>query len=101
MLTADTITDEQIRELMNVDRSDGARWLTCEIALGHGREIQPKNVRRARELCAALYNSLGLGQCDADCEAAEDAAREADEREAAKHETEEDRLGLRSMWSAR
>ena len=101
MIKPEDLTDEMIRELMNVDRSDGARWLTCEIALGHGRETQPKNVRRARELCADLYNSFGLGQCDADREAAEDAAREADEREAAKHETEEDRLDLRSMWSVR
>lgn len=52
MLTVDTITDEQIRELRDVLQRDSAAWHHCNDAL-----IPPCALRStARAYCAALLN---------------------------------------------
>lgn len=63
MITADTITDEQIRELHSEMRSaeDGFMYVTWE-ALGHEqgpcyRKPTADEVRDARARCAAILNA--------------------------------------------
>lgn len=65
MLTADTITDEQIREVRRLivgDRTVSSRTTDevcnlCAIALDDGR-LPHRIIREARARCAELFNDL-------------------------------------------
>lgn len=56
-LTADTITDEQIRELL-AEASDLV--VDCQLALGRGIALRPlaSEIRAARARCAEILNAL-------------------------------------------
>lgn len=56
MITADTITDEQIRELREDTRNTGEIVMNCDIALGVHTPWRPaKEAARAR--CAEIINA--------------------------------------------
>jgi hypothetical protein len=60
-VTADTITDEQIRELLstlidNHERHYLARY-ACAIALMHNRPEKADKIRDARARCAEILNA--------------------------------------------
>ena len=59
MLTADTITDDQIRELRSSDDADAQPSMlrtTCSLALAFAWEPDPET-RRARARCAEILNA--------------------------------------------
>lgn len=59
MLTADTITDEQIRELRSVDPSarHAKRATMYARALGNAPQATAYQVRAARSRCAEIWNA--------------------------------------------
>jgi hypothetical protein len=59
MLTADTITDEQIRELQSRAAADDdlATWTTAQVARGIGRDVTAANRTEARARIAEILNA--------------------------------------------
>jgi hypothetical protein len=59
MITADTIAEEQIRELRAADDADAQPSMlrrTCDLALAYALEPDSET-RRARARCAAILNA--------------------------------------------
>jgi hypothetical protein len=54
LLTADTITDDQIEKLLL--ELNGADYAACVVAL-HDQPTPPRAVRAARERCAEIFNA--------------------------------------------
>lgn len=69
MVTADTITDEQIRQLRDSvsrerDTVSGDTWkrltfllVDCDIAIGYRAPAQASSVKFAKKQCAAAWNA--------------------------------------------
>jgi len=79
-LTADTITDDQIRELRAEYLADHnlTGVDTCDVALGrHGAGRSPRRVARARSRCAAILSARAKkkGAAQLDSEIAEALAK--------------------------
>ena len=65
-VTADTITDEQIRELFEATESMDVRY-ECKIALGSYRNAghaagSESEIRQARARCAEIWNARHGGE---------------------------------------
>jgi len=57
MLTADTITDDQLRELRRVLPFHGLTYTTISVALGERRPFPSQSKLAARARCAEILNA--------------------------------------------
>jgi len=57
MLTADTITDDQLRELRLMRPFHGLTYTTISVALGERRPFPSQSKVTARARCAEIHNA--------------------------------------------